>query len=130
MSGDIVTPFFGVALATDIRYATPDMFFSMAHIKYGLHPSGGLPYFLVHELGYNKAMELLLRDKISAQEALSLGLINKIIDEKEPLPFVINEIKKLINIRSCTLRRTKQLTSLTRKSLNEYFTNEETLINV
>jgi len=44
ITGTVVTAFFGAALAADIRYATENAVFSMAHNKYGLHPSGGLPF--------------------------------------------------------------------------------------
>ena len=129
LSGEIVTPFFGASLTSDIRYATPEMCFSLAHKKYGLHPSGGLPYFLVLQIGYNKAMELMLREKISAQEALNLGIINKIIEGNNPIQVVTDEIKELISIRSCTLRRTMQLAAFTRRSLSDYFNYEDTLLN-
>lgn len=130
LSGGIVTPFFGASMALDIRYATPDMYFSLSHIKYGLHPSGGLPYFLVHQLGYNKAMELLLQDKISAKEALELGLINRIIKSDNPIDEIINEVQDLTSIRSCTLRRTKQLAAFTRDTLDDYFMYESSLLNL
>ena len=130
LSGGIVTPFFGASMALDIRYATPDMYFSLAHIKHGLHPSGGLPFFLVRQLGYNKAMELLLKDKITAQEALNLGLINRIIKADNPVNEIINEVQNLTGIRSCTLRRTKQLAAFTRDSLGDYFKYESSLLNL
>jgi len=130
LSGSIVTPFFGASLATDIRYATPEMFFSFAHNKYGLHPSGGLPYFLTHQLGYNKAMEIMFSEKISSKEALVLGLINKIVSSGNLLDFVINDIEKITQFSSCTLRRTKQLSAYVRNSLSDYFTYEGSLLNL
>ena len=130
LSGGIVTPFFGASLATDIRYATPEMFFSFAHNKYGLHPSGGLPYFLIHQLGYNKALEIIFSEKISSKEALELGLINKIVPRENLLEFTINEIEKITQFSNCTLRRTKQLSAYVRNSLSDYFTYEGSLLNL
>ncbi len=130
LSGGIVTPFFGASMALDIRYATPDMYFSLAHIKYGLHPSGGLPYFLVRQLGYNKAMELLLQDKISAKKALELGLVNRIIKSDNPVNEIVKEVQNLTSIRSCTLRCTKQLAAFTRDTLDDYFMYESSLLNL
>ena len=130
LSGSIVTPFFGASLATDIRYATPEMFFSLAHNKYGLHPSGGLPYFLTHQLGYNKALEIIFSEKITSKEALELGLINKIVPRENLLEFIINEIEKITQFRSCTLRRTKQLSAYVHNSLSDYFKYEGSLLNL
>jgi hypothetical protein len=130
LSGDIVTPFFGVSLAMDIRYATPDMVFSLAHKKYGLHPSGGLPFFLANQLGYNKAMELMFSDKIDANEALNLGLINKIIEKNNPVEIAIEEISTILKNKSSTIRRTKQLASFTRNTLGDYFKYENSLLNL
>ena len=130
LSGGIVTPFFGASLATDIRYATPEMFFSFAHNKYGLHPSGGLPYFLTHQLGYNKAMEMIFSEKISSKEALELGLINKIVPRENLLEFTINKIEKITQFSSCTIRRTKRLSAYVRNSLSDYFTYEGSLLNL
>jgi enoyl-CoA hydratase/carnithine racemase len=130
LSGGIVTPFFGVSLTMDIRYATPDMTFLLAHNKYALHPSGGLPYFLIQQIGYNKAMEVLLSNQISSEKALELGLINKIVPSENFLEGVINDIEIVTNLQSCTLRRTKQLAAYTRDSLPDYFEFEGKLLNL
>ena len=130
LSGNIVTPFFGVSLATDIRYATPEMNFLLAHNKYALHPSGGLPYFLIQQIGYNKAMEVLLSEQISSEKALELGLINKIVPSDNFLDVVISDIEKVTKFHSCTLRRTKQLAAYTRNSLSDYFEYEGKLLNL
>jgi enoyl-CoA hydratase/carnithine racemase len=128
LSGDIVTPFFGGSLAMDIRYATPNMVFSLAHNKYGLHPSGGLPFFLANQLGYNKAMELMFSDKIDANEALNLGLINKIIEKNNPVEIAIEEISTILKNKSSNIRRTKQLASFTRNTIFDYFQFERSIL--
>lgn len=125
LSGDIVTPFFGLSLATDIRYATPDTYFSLAHNKYGLHPSGGLPYFLVNQLGYSKAIELIFSEKISSKEALKLGLIAKILPKENYLDLVVEDIKKITKYNNSVLISTKRLSSYVRNSLSDYLEFEE-----
>ena len=124
LRGSIVTPFFGLSLATDIRYATPETYFSLAHNKYGLHPSGGLPYFLVHQLGHNKAIELMFSETISSKEALELGLINKIIPKDNFLDVVVDDIKKITKLNNSVLNSTKRLSSYTRNSLSDYLEYE------
>ncbi|MBE0423859.1 MAG: enoyl-CoA hydratase/isomerase family protein [Lutibacter sp.] len=125
LSGDIVTPFFGLSLATDIRYATSDTYFSLAHNKYGLHPSGGLPYFLVNQLGYSKAIELIFSEKISSKEALKLGLIAKILPKENYLDLVVEDIKKITKYNNSVLISTKRLSSYVRNSLSDYLEFEE-----
>ncbi len=125
LRGNIVTPFFGLSLATDIRYATPETYFSLAHNKYGLHPSGGLPYFLVHQLGHNKAIELMLSETISSKEALELGLINKIIPKDNFLNIAIDHIKKITKFKNSVLNSTKRLSSNARNSLSDYLSFED-----
>jgi len=124
LSGGIVTPFFGLSQATDIIYATPKTYFSLAHNIYGLHPSGGLPYFLVQKLGYNKAIELMFSDKISSKEALEFGLINKIVPDNDFLGEVIEEIKKITKFNSSVLMSTKRLSSYVQDSLSDYLEYE------
>lgn len=50
MQGEIVTPFFGLSLASDFRYIDSQTTFLLTHSKYSLHPSGGLPFFLPHDI--------------------------------------------------------------------------------
>jgi len=125
LRGGIVTPFFGLTLATDIRYLTPEAYFSLAHNKHGLHPSGGLPYFLGNQLGHNKAIELLFSEKVTATEALELGLINKVLPENDFLENVINEIKMITRFNESVLNSTKMLTSNVINTLSNYFDYEE-----
>ncbi len=130
ITGTVVTPFFGASLAADIRYAEENAVFSLVHNKYGLHPSGGLPYFLVQELGHQKAMEVQMSEKITAREAFELGLVNKLFPEMNFMDSCINEIRKYIRIKSCTIRNTKRLTSFSRTALNDYFDFEASLLNL
>ncbi|UCH14002.1 MAG: enoyl-CoA hydratase/isomerase family protein [Bacteroidales bacterium] len=130
IQGTIVTPFLGASLAADMRYAAENTVFVMVHNKYGLHPSGGLPFFLSQMLGHQKAMEVQLSEKITAGEALKLGMINKIFPEKDFLNNCVKEIGKFISIKSCTLRNTKRLTSFNRSLLQEYFDFEAGLLNL
>jgi len=130
IKGTVVTPFLGASLAADIRYATENTVLVMAHNKYGLHPSGGLPFFLSQFLGHQKAMEILLSEKITAGEALKLGIVNKIFPEKDFINSCIKEINKFISIKSCTIRNTKRLTNFNRTLINDYFDFEAGLLNL
>ncbi len=132
IQGTIVTPYIGTAMSADLKYASEDARFSMAHNKYGLHPSGGLPFFLSGFLHHSKAMELQFRENyITAQETLDLGLINKILKKDDFENQIIEEIHKIISrIKHCTIQHTKRLTNFNRKSLFDYFDYEAEILNL
>ncbi len=76
-----------IMLATDLRLAVPHARFGLAEVKRGLVPGGGSMVRLPRQIPWAKAMEiLLLGDPIPADEALALGLLNRIVEPAELLP--------------------------------------------
>ena len=75
-------------------------------------------------------MELMFSEKISAKEALELGLINKIVPSENFLELVIKDIEKITQLRSCTLLRTKLLSKYAHNSLSDYFAYEASKLNL
>ncbi len=72
-----------LALACDLVIASEKASFLQAFVKVGLVPDSGASYMLPRLIGYHKAMELaLFGDKVSAQEALELGLCNRVVPEE------------------------------------------------
>ncbi|MGI8910903.1 MAG: enoyl-CoA hydratase-related protein [Rubrobacteraceae bacterium] len=74
----------GLALACDLRIAAESAKFSVAFVKIGLMPDAGVTYFLPRVIGLGRAMEMsLFGDAVDAEEALSIGLVNRVVpDEK------------------------------------------------
>ena len=69
----------GIALACDLRFAAETASFSTAFVRIGLVPDSGLSFLLPRIIGYARAMEaILLSEKITAQRAYEIGLINRI----------------------------------------------------
>lgn len=69
-----------LALACDLRIAVDTAKFTTAFSKIGLSGDYGGSYFLPYLVGAAKARELYFTaDIVSAQEALSIGLVNKVI---------------------------------------------------
>ena len=72
--------------ATDIRVAGVGAKFGIAESRWGLFPLGGSTVRLQRQIPYTLAMELLLTGKhISAEEALRIGLIGKVVPAGEAL---------------------------------------------
>ncbi|MCB0805298.1 MAG: enoyl-CoA hydratase/isomerase family protein [Bacteroidales bacterium] len=130
LNGTVVTPFFGASLVADFRYASADAEFSMIHNKYGLHPSGGLPFFLSSYLHHSKALEIQMCDRIDVNTAYDLGLITKIVEVDQFEDHLIKEAKEFTGIKYGSLRDTKRLTNFYRQSLNKYFDFEAEMLNL
>jgi len=72
------------ALACDLLIASEQAKFAQIFVRIGLMPDGGSTYFLPRLVGYHKAFELMaLGDIINAREALSLGLVNRVVPYEE-----------------------------------------------
>lgn len=73
---------FALALASDIRVATPTMRMNAAFIRIGLSACDiGVSYFLPRMIGASAASEFMLTGRfIDAQKALSLGLVSQIVE--------------------------------------------------
>ena len=71
---------FAIALASDVRVATPDLRMNAAFIRVGLSACDiGVSYFLPRMVGSSVAAEFMLTGRfISASKALSLGLVSSI----------------------------------------------------
>ena len=68
------------ALACDMIIASEQALFGQVFVKIGLMPDGGSTFFLPRLVGYQKAFELMATGEIiSADEALRLGMINRVV---------------------------------------------------
>ncbi|OQX74762.1 MAG: hypothetical protein B6D61_11315 [Bacteroidetes bacterium 4484_249] len=130
IQGEVVTPYIGLSMVADFKYVSENAVLSMAHNKYGLHPSGGLPFFLSNSVHHSKALEIQMKDFITAKEALELGIINKILPQNEYEKHLLFEAGKFTKLKYCTIRDTKRLTNFNRKQLFDYFEYEAGLLNL
>jgi len=103
--------------ATDLRVASENASFGLQEVKWAIIPAAGSLARLPRQIPYCKAMEILLTgNRIDAQEAWRLGLINyvvpqeKLIAKAEELaaaiaangPFAVRKIKEAV--RRCSGR--------------------------
>lgn len=82
--------------ATDIRIAAKTASFGLSEAKRGLVPGGGSMVRLARQVPYCKAMEiLLLGERIPAEEAWRIGLVNEIVEPHELMPRAEEVARKL-----------------------------------
>lgn len=79
---------FGLALAADIRLASRSAAFNAAFVKVGLSGCDiGVSYLLPRSVGLSRAFELLLTGRsVTADEALTMGLVSATVDDDDLLP--------------------------------------------
>lgn len=108
---------FNLALACDLVYSAQSARFAQSFVKVGLVPDCGGMYLLPRLIGLHKAKELMFTaELITAEQALELGLVNKVVPVNElaaatyamanqlahSAPVALGLMKKIIN-RSDTL---------------------------
>jgi 2-(1,2-epoxy-1,2-dihydrophenyl)acetyl-CoA isomerase len=72
----------GLVLAADIAIAARSAKFAPAYTGVALTPDAGCTFLLPRAVGYKRAMELFLMNRVlDAQQALDWGLINQIVDD-------------------------------------------------
>lgn len=74
----------GLAMATDLAIAVDSSVFTMAYTGIGVSPDGSSTFFLPRIVGTRTSMELILTNRrLSANEALDLGLVNSVATGEE-----------------------------------------------
>ncbi len=69
-----------LALACDLRIVADAASFIMAFVRIGLVPDSGPTYYLTRLVGMGRALEMcLLGDKVTAEDALRWGMVNKVV---------------------------------------------------
>jgi enoyl-CoA hydratase/carnithine racemase len=124
----VISLFLNVSLACDYRIVSDSTIFQKLHLKLGLVPKGGCAFFLSKMLGSSKAAKLLLSDKdITAQEAMRLGMVDKVVplDKVEETALKVSQYLAQKPARSLT--GVKRLLNYPMDDLMNYleFENEE-----
>ena len=75
-----------IALLCDIRIASSDAVFGMPEVALGMIPAAGGSQTLPRTVGVGRALQLLLGcEYIDSEEALRIGLVNKVVSREELL---------------------------------------------
>ena len=98
-----------LALACDLRFITPETRFVEAFVRIGLAPDSGSSYFLPRLVGLGRALDISMTGRdVKADEALSIGLANRIVEKEMLLEETISFAKKLAQGPTKAISLTKQ----------------------
>ncbi|MGH2952160.1 MAG: enoyl-CoA hydratase/isomerase family protein [Solirubrobacterales bacterium] len=99
-----------LALMCDLRIASAEAAFVCAYGRIGASPDGGMTYFLPRVVGPARALELLLNDPLlSAEQALEVGLVTKVVPADELLGEARAKAEKLAAKAPHYVRMAKRL---------------------
>jgi enoyl-CoA hydratase len=101
---------FALALASDVRLATPTLKMNAAFIRIGLSACDiGVSYFLPRMVGSSVAAELMLTGRfIRAERAASLGLVSQVVSDEAMRPAAQKLVDEMLQTTPLGLRLTKE----------------------
>jgi len=98
-----------MALMCDLRYAAQGARFAETYVNVGLVPGAGGAHFLPRLVGVSKALELFWTgDFIVAEEAMRIGIVNKVFADDELMAQVEKIARKIARAPPLTLRMVKR----------------------
>lgn len=97
-----------LALACDLRLVSARGRFAELFVRIGLIPDGGGTYLLPRLVGIGRALEMILTgEDVDAEEALRIGLANKIYPVESFMPDTLAYADRLSRQAPGSLRRSK-----------------------
>ena len=109
INGDAMGQGLELALACDIRVASEAARFALTHIKSGLMPGDGGTQRLSRLIGKGKAIEMILTgDRMDAQEALQLGLVNRVVPSEKLEETAMQMAREMASKGPLAMRYTKE----------------------
>jgi 2-(1,2-epoxy-1,2-dihydrophenyl)acetyl-CoA isomerase len=100
----------GLVAMADLALCMRASKFNLAYTSVGLTPDGGTSYLLPRIVGLKRAMELLLLNRVlSAEEALSWGLVNEVVADELLLERAVDLAERLARGPVSAFGATKRL---------------------
>lgn len=97
-------------MACDLIIAADTAKFGFNFINLAFAPDSGCSYFLTQKVGYHKALEILWFGQVlDSQQALDLGLVNKVVPVEEVVPAAEKWAEKLLRAPLYTVWMDKKL---------------------
>jgi enoyl-CoA hydratase/carnithine racemase len=101
-------------LACDVRFAAPAARIGFPYVRLGLIPGWHGAERLVRACGYAGAMHLLATgDEVGAEEALRLGLVNRICDQRPVVDAALALAEAFAEVAPLSLAATKRVLQAT-----------------
>lgn len=99
-----------IALASDVRLASENTYFSFAEVKRGLFETNGVMYILPRLVGLGRASAMMLTgDKVPASDALQMGLVTQIFPAADLLPAAFELAVRIASNAPISVRLVKQV---------------------
>ena len=104
-------------ICSDLVYMAEDAWWALFFVKRAVIPDFATTVLLPLMIGLNRAKELFyFGDRMTAQEAERLGLVNKILPKEELMPYARNQALRLIPPKGPSLS-----IKLMKKTMHTYF---------
>ena len=111
---------------SDLVYCADNAMFSMPFVSLGLCAEFASSVLVSMNAGYHKAVEkLLLADPISAEEALEMKIVNRILPPDEVLGYAKKQAARFNGLPPTSVRETKRLMKSAWKSITEKLIEDE-----
>ncbi len=119
----------GLVAMADLAVCAHSAKFNLAYTAVGLTPDAGTSFLLPRIVGAKRAMELILLNRsISAQEALSWGLVNEVVPDGEVLPAALRIGERLAAGATRAFGRAKRLLANSLGALESQMVQESQMI--
>ncbi|MFX1410015.1 MAG: enoyl-CoA hydratase/isomerase family protein [Promethearchaeota archaeon] len=118
----------GYSLCSDYRIAVKDSYFMMPEINLGVFPGTGMVVLMTKVIGIPWTKKILMfAEKVSAEKALEIGLIDQIVEDQEELMKVAMDKAKFLFTKNQTVLNGIKLCSnhLADKSYNKAYELEK-----
>ena len=120
---------FDLMLASEVRFAVPQATFALEEVALGLYPTGNATVLLPRQIGWVHAHELLLTARpITAQHALEIGLINRIVAPEALMATALDTADAIAANAPLAVRETRRgVREILHLSLAEAYERQEQL---
>jgi enoyl-CoA hydratase len=109
VNGDCVAGGMEMLQGLDIRIASERARFAVQEVKWGIVPGGGSTVRLPKQIPYCLAMEILLTgNKITAEEAYRIGIINKVVPHDQVMETALEYARVISENGPLAVRYIKQ----------------------
>lgn len=110
VNGHAISGGLELALAADLRFCSPNADFALQDAKWGFHACDGGLIRLPQIVGLGNAMEIILSgDRVDSEQALRIGLVNRIVPSEELLEFSLDYAHKLASRAPLSHRFAKEV---------------------